>query len=211
MTAPGFDLSRIIAERIAGLPVDAQRLIGLGSLQRCYATFVRSVELHPHRAAYRPAIEAGLALAWARAEGQPVDEDECRTVAAELRSFDPSNPEAPEHLGDDSWVVLTYGGLSDELDLTTFATWAEYAKAIRPTAANLMFAIYGRAEARAGRSARLAEKTSASGFLLDLATQVRHHEWLRFRTVDNEIVRRIRADSERVGLELASIVDGWRA
>jgi hypothetical protein len=210
MPSPGYELSKLIAERIARLPEDAQRLIALGCLQRCYPIYDRSVEEFPHRDAYRPAIDAGLALAWARAEGLPVDESDRQAVAAKLRSFDPDDPEAPELEGDGSWVVLTYGGLAYELELTYFPTWAAYTKATRTTASNLVYTIYGQIEKRAGRAVNLTDKGSTSAFLLEMATQARHEEWLRYRGVDVEIVRRIRADSERVGRELLATVDDWR-
>ena len=62
----------------------------------------------------------------------------------------------------------------------------------------------------AGRGVSMDEQTSTSAYVLELAVQARHMEWLRDRPVDADLVRRIREDSIRAGNELVAIVDEWR-
>lgn len=204
-----LDLSAVLVARVNRLPVAARRVIALGCLQRCYPFYLRSIEDHPERRVYRPVIDRGLELAWARHEGRVVDEDGCRAIAAEMDTFVPQS--ADDWEGDHSWVSLTFRSLTDELHFVQYETWDDYVGSTLATASGLLDYWYRVVERQAGRSVDLVSAVSTSAFLLELATQARHAEWLRYRAVDADIVRRIRADSERVGAELLAIVDEWRA
>jgi hypothetical protein len=200
-------LSATLVERVARLPVDAQRVIALGCLQRCYPFYLRSIDAYPARQEYRPAIDRGLALAWARHEGRAVEEDDVRAVAAELLAFTPES--ADDLIGDDSWVALTFRCLADALHLTQYESWEDYVLSALTTTSDLVYYWYGYVEFQAGRAFAHADQKTSSAYLLEMATLARHNEWLRFAPVDAEIVRRMRVDSERVGIELVTILEEW--
>ena len=161
-----------LVRRVNALPLSARRVVGLGCLQRCWPFYLRNIDVYPPSAAYRPAIERGLELAWARHEGRPVDEDECRRISAEMATFKPETPGGWD--GDWSWLALGPMALADELHFHIHHTWDDYITDALDSASDLVFSWYEAAEIEAGRNTTL-------------------------------------EDHERVGTELISIVDEWRA
>jgi hypothetical protein len=162
------------------------------------------------RARYVSAVDRGLALAWAASEGRHVDPAESEMVAGELRSFSPEGPYDPALSGDRSWAIMTEVGLANALDLRGYPDSGTYVTAMLGAPRNLVLIWYQWAEMAAGRTTNVAEMTSTSAYLLELAVQARHLEWFRYRTLDADLVRRIRVDSIRAGKELLAIVREWR-
>lgn len=149
-------------------------------------------------------------LAGARAEGRPVDDAEVRTVAARLRAFDPDDPVRR------NISATTRGSSSPTAGSPT--TWSPRTsprgrrtprRSARRPPTSCSRSTAGPRDGPAGRPAKLADKTGASAYILELATQLKHYEWLRLRAAEVDVTRRVRADSERVGQELSAIVDDW--
>jgi hypothetical protein len=206
----GHELGEELEARAERLPLDARLLLALGAIQRCDAFYRHSIDEYPDRARYVSAVDRGLALAWATAEGRSVDPAESALVTDELRSFSPKDPYDPVLAGDRSWSIMTEDGLANALDLRDYPDVGIYATTMLGAPRNLVLIWYQWAEMAAGRTTNVAEMTSTSAYLLELAVQARHVEWFRHRPVDAALVRRVRADSMRVGKELVAIVGEWR-
>jgi hypothetical protein len=206
----GFELGEAFEARSKRLPLDARLLLAMGAIQRCDAFYRRSIEERPDWARYLSAVDRGLSLAWAAREGKPVDPVASQRLANKLRSFAPEDPYDPALAGDRSWLIMTSQGLAYALDIQGCPDLEAYATAMLAAPLGLVFVWYGWVALKAGRDTNVNEKTSSSAYLLELAVQARHMEWLRDRPVDADLVGRVRTDSIRAGTELVAIVDEWR-